>query len=471
MSRMLKAALFAVPFLLCFSEARAFCGFFVAEAGTDVFNNASKVVLVRHDDRTIITMANDFEGEASEFAMVVPSPQKVTRDMVNTVEPEIIDHLDKYTAPRLVEYHDPDPCSPIRYLESVADTPGAAAGDKALGVTVEDSYTVGEYDIVILSAQESAGLQTWLTQNGYSMPPEAVPVLESYIKQNMYFFVAKVNTGAFEAEGRGYLRPLQLSFTSNKFMLPIRLGTVNAKEFQDIFLFTLTQKGRVEATNYKTVYTDTGVEVPAYIKDGFPAFYRDMFAEIVEKHDHKAVITEYAWDMGWCDPCAADPLSREELEALGVFWLEEEKQNGEDPARPGAFTPPFAPDVFVTRMHARYNADTFPQDIALQVTPDRENFQTRYIINHRVDDDILAQRDKEAAEGGNTEDYIICTPETLAQYRESADSRAGEERENIKRLTGWNDTQLAAFADTGEPETANGGGGKKGCKCKRKDRE
>lgn len=42
--------------------------------------------------------------------------------------------------------------------------------DKALDVTVEASYTVGEYDIVMLSAKQSNGLETWLRENGYKMP-------------------------------------------------------------------------------------------------------------------------------------------------------------------------------------------------------------------------------------------------------------------------------------------------------------
>ena len=52
-------------------------------------------------------------------------------------------------------------------------------------------------------------------------------------------------------------------------------------------------------------------------------FYRDMFDHQVKKADMRAVFTEYAWDMNWCDPCAADPLSHEELRSLGVFWLTE----------------------------------------------------------------------------------------------------------------------------------------------------
>ena len=47
------------------------------------------------------------------------------------------------------------------------------AARKSLGVTIEARYTVGEYDILILSAKESGGLETWLTENGYRIPAGA----------------------------------------------------------------------------------------------------------------------------------------------------------------------------------------------------------------------------------------------------------------------------------------------------------
>ena len=41
-----------------------FCGFYVAKADTKLFNQASQVVLVRDGDRTVLTMANDYQGRA-----------------------------------------------------------------------------------------------------------------------------------------------------------------------------------------------------------------------------------------------------------------------------------------------------------------------------------------------------------------------------------------------------------------------
>src|SRR5262249_11172603 len=155
------------------------------------------------------------------------------------------------------EYFDEDPCTP-RPLQgrvaalSRAVRAGPSDAEKSLGVTVEARYTVGEYDIVILSAEQSSGLETWLRQNGYRIPLGAARVLGSYIQQGMRFFVAKVNLQEQVQLGFSYLRPLQMAYESPKFMLPIRLGTVNADGPQELYVFSLTRKGRVETTNYRT---------------------------------------------------------------------------------------------------------------------------------------------------------------------------------------------------------------------------
>ena len=230
---------------------RAFCGFYVAKADAQLFNQSSQVVLVRHDGKTVITMVNDFRGEPKEFAMVVPVPTFIEREQIHVTNKALIDHLDAFTSPRLVEYFDSDPCRRIEEYElamtdSALPSPGEAgkrARANALGVSIEAQYTVGEYDIIILSAEQSDGLQTWLDENGYRTPPGASRVLASYIRQNVRFFVAKVNLKEQARLGFNSLRPLQIAFESPKFMLPIRLGTVNANGPQDLVLYTLTRNG------------------------------------------------------------------------------------------------------------------------------------------------------------------------------------------------------------------------------------
>lgn len=374
-----------LSFLLISFDSYAFCGFYVAKADTELFNEASKVVLVRDENKTVISMMSDYEGDLKNFAMVVPVPQILKKDQVNVGEKKLFSRIDSFTAPRLVEYFDENPCQPkredivIATSEPVPEESIASAPKKsALGVTIEEEYSIGEYDIVILSAKESKGLETWLRQNKYSIPEGASEALAPYIKQKMNFFVAKVNLEEQSKTGLNYLRPLQFAFESEKFMLPIRLGMINAKGPQELFVFVLTKKGRVETTNYPTVKLPSDKELPIFIKKDFANFYKDMFAAQVKKESMKVVFTEYFWDMSWCDPCAADPLSTEELRGLGVFWLSEDGEVISSSRRWRGMAQP----VKVTRLHIRYSKKTFPEDLMFHQTEDTKNFQARYILRH-----------------------------------------------------------------------------------------
>jgi len=390
-----------------------FCGFYVSKADTKLFNKASQVVLVRDGDRTVMTMANDFQGDLKEFAVVIPVPTFLKREQIHVGDKALVDHLDAYSAPRLVEYFDQDPCW-MRSLDKRMSMPAAAPAmaaremrrEQGLGVRIEAQYTVGEYNILLLSAEQSSGLETWLRENGYKIPAGASAVLASYLKQNMRFFVAKVNLTEQSKLGFSYLRPLQIAYESPKFMLPIRLGMVNANGPQELFVYALTRKGRVETTNYRTAKLPSDMDLPIYLKQPgeFAKFYKAMFARQVEREDGNVLFTEYAWDMKWCDPCAADPLSNDELRNLGVFWTD--GSNGQPP------------NVFLTRLHVRYDNAHFPEDLVFQETADRANFQGRYVLRH--------------------EWTGVDSCGAGAAYRSALRQRQEQEAGRLASLTGWN---------------------------------
>jgi hypothetical protein len=406
-----------VACLLTPAAARAFCGFYVASGEAKLFNHASQVVLVRNEDRTVMTMNSDFKGEPQEFAIVVPVPTVLKKEQVHVADPGLVAHLDAYSAPRLVEYFDENPCAmAVQYKsQMMAGAPMMALeeisvrGGRADAVKIEAQYTVGEYDILILSATQSTALERWLVEHHYRIPPGASRVLGIYIKQDMKFFVAKVNLKEKKKLGFEYLRPIQVAYESPKFMLPIRLGMVNADGSQELFVYALTRNGRVETTNYRTVKLPSDKDVPEFVKAEFADFYRALFGEQVRKNDMTTVFTEYAWDMGWCDPCASAPLTQDELRELGVFWVSGSGQ----PMRGGANSG----STFITRLHLRYDRDHFPEDLVFQETADQSSFQGRFIIRHEW---------KGTDDCGAAEKYIASLPER----REKA-------AKNLAELTGW----------------------------------
>jgi len=416
----------ALTFAVALSFAQtswAFCGFYVATSDEPLINTASVVVLAHNGDRTAVTMASDVKGDPKQFAIVIPVPTVIRRDQVRTVSPAIVKHLAEFTKPRVVEYEDPDPCPPPPPTPSLwarlfgpEEPPQmvASAAPAPPSVRIEAQFSVAEYDIVVLSATDSGDLLTYLNHTGYKVPRAAEPTVRSYLRQHMHFFLAKVNPTRLAERKSDFLDPIQVTYASPKFMLPIRLGTVNAAGPQDMVVLALTQTGRVETTNYRTRRMPTGADVPMFVQREFGAFYDAAF-EREWQASADAVFLEYAWNIGDmpCDPCSAEPLSREELQALGADWV--------GPSQSPWTT---AGPAFVTRMHVRYDRARFPEDLALQETGDKESFQVRFVTHRPFTGDLSCPAGR--------------------QYQAMRAQRGAEAASTAAKLTGWQPERIGA---------------------------
>ncbi len=309
--------------------AHAFCGFFVSGSNDNLYNEATHVVMMREGRRTVLSLQNDYQGPAEDFAMVVPVPVVLHRENVKTLNRAVFDHVDRLGAPRLVEYWEQDPCyqPPLEREEAI---PMALAGTAArsrrhaprgLGVRVEARFAVGEYDVVILSARYSAGLETWLHQNHYNIPNGAERVLRPYVQAGTKFFVAKVNIHRVHFEGqRAVLSPLRFYYDSDEFSLPVRLGLLNSHGKQDLIVNILARGKRYQVANYRNVTIPTNFQVSEDVRHDFGGFYSSLFDRTLEQNPG-TVVTEYAWDADSCDPCPTPALGPNDLAALGTDVL------------------------------------------------------------------------------------------------------------------------------------------------------
>ena len=395
-----KGAAVILLLALLTHEAVAFCGFYVSKADGTLKNKTSQVILVRDGNRNVITMYNDFKGNLKDFAMVVPVPVVLQKKDIKVVDQSIFNTLNEYSKPRLVEYYDQNPCNMYDKLEEVA-LAGKVSGlmvrgnksiqkeDKEFKVKIEAKYLIGEYDILILSAKESTGLKNWLDENGYKIPAGAEEVLEPYIKSNLKFFVVKVNEKEKKKLPGDFLRPIQISFSSPKFMLPIRLGMANADGDQDMIVYAFTKKGRIETTNYRTISLPTGKNIPLFVKNNFANFYANLFQNQWSKEGKAIAMLEYAWDVSpknflKCDPCVATAPSAQDLVQAGVWWINRDWNNYDDVYSEDDYSD----NVYFTRLHVRYNRKSFPQDLQFHITPNTDNYQARYVITHPATGDF-----------------------------------------------------------------------------------
>lgn len=438
-------AMAAAGVLAAGHSAQAFCGFYVSQGTAPLYNEASKVVLAWDDGQATVTMASDYHGEPREFGLVIPVPVVVQKSDIRVVGMNLVDKLDAYSQPRLTEYYDRNPCPPPEISDeapapamAMPAAPAAAPAESMPApppkIVIEARYEVGVYDIVILKAEESTALTDYLTANGYKLPAGAAEVLASYIAQNMHFFLAKVNLDRQNAAGEKFLRPIQVSYRSTKFMLPIRLGTVNARGPQDLLVFALTRHGRVESVNYRTSQMPTHLDVPVYVRTRLDTVYHAAFDKKVRQDGMADIYTEYAWDLsGYCDPCSAEKPAAGDLYVLGARW----EYPGFTPPIDAAGTPdlsalPMAGDSgFLTRLHVRYDRRHFPEDLAFQETEDASPYQVVYSVHHPAGGDLSCP--------------------TGQEYSRQLPIRFRREAQNLQDLTGWKRGDiLADMAQSGE---------------------
>jgi hypothetical protein len=441
------AALASAP-----SAASAFCGFYVTGSDQQLVADATQVVLMRKGTRTVLSMQNNYKGPPDAFAMVIPVPVVLKEQDVKILPPQVFGNVERMGAPRLVEYWEQDPCRPEPvYPPAPMATAGAGAPRKAakkdggdLGVTVEAQFTVGEYQIVILSAKESTGLDTWLRREKYNIPRGAEPLLRPYVESGSKFFVAKVDVKKVQfVDGRAALSPLRFHYDSEHFDLPIRLGLANSGGTQDLIVSIPAPGQRYEVANYKNVTIPTNLEVKDSVRDRFGAFYAALFDRTLEKNPG-AVVTEYAWQATTCDPCPGPTLNAGDFLTLGADVLEPGQQIAAPPGPPPTGGRPspirrrvgfgFGNDFVLTRLHARYGKD-LKDDLVFRAAPPivggREfvrdggkleegaqassinNFQGRYAIRHRWTGPIACANPRRGIWGGPPGGGIATTKPAL----------------------------------------------------------
>lgn len=405
----LALALMAAP-----SVAHAFCGTYVGQPGAELYANTSQVLMVRQGERTTLTLANDYEGDLTDFAMVIPVPVVLQDGDVRVADADLLDRFAEFTGPRLVQYS----CSDLVWDESDygGDYGGGGCwgGDDmafddtdvdvdmvtdpadSLAVEVESAFTVGSYDIVVLSSEDSADLVTWLQLEGYGVSPDAEAMLGEYIEAGSYFFAAKVHLDELPEDG-AFLPPLQVSYSSPAFSLPIKLGTLNSAGSQDLVLYTVTDGGRVGVANYPEVVIADECMDPRITGETIGDLILDRFSDEVDAAGGAAWALEYGFSSQKCDPCPPGGVIDPGDLVLAGFEGDANR-------------------AFVSRIRVRYPASA-EADLVLYDSGNMQPDQYRYIVYDKPLEEFFSVCDETGVHQG---DGTCAGGESSRHRRESA---------------------------------------------------
>ncbi len=358
------APLLSLALMLCAGQALAFPGFFVGKSSGKRVNHETHVVIMHKGDRTVVSVALDYDGPLDDFAIVMPVPADVTVDRVKTLRRESVDRVMTISAPRFHEFWETDPCDTAPVEQIWEQSRKAKASTNFLGgsspmpqeteevppemlMSFKPEFNEGEYGATLLSEDEAKDVAGWLKGQGYQAPPGAAEALEKYVQQGMQVLVEKVDSKKIELAGggRAVLSPIRW-WTEKPFdTLATPLGLYSLGKKQELYVYVIDPDYRYDVKNYENIYPPTNIEVAFWdpdhknrVKERMGEFYNAII-DLMQKKHPKAFFDEYAWPAKGCgQPCPDEPLAINELLTLGADVFEETVPKDEAHPKPPPLT-------------------------------------------------------------------------------------------------------------------------------------
>ena len=393
------SALALLAHALAPAPAHAFGGLLVAGGGGGVERTNAEVLLARRGARTVMSVSLSYRGGQQGAALLLSVPADFELTQAKTLPRQLFDRLDLVTAPLASEYWEQDPCyrapkqgtKSFEFGEAEMELSAAPGSLTSLFQPKADtSFISGEYDLTLLSPEESRAPAAWLSARGYALPDGGAEALAALGAQGRRLLVAAVDPKRVKRDAAGgvTLSPLRVELDpAEALALPARLALTGAGAPLDATVYVLSPEGRHEPSTAPSAPLPSNLEVAPMPLDALAGLHARLVEDALGRQG-KAAVTERAWAAGACDPCVAPALTEVELKTLGGDLLGE---RGEDL---GAWT--------LTRLRARLAPGA--EDLALRpvspisggrgdvedLTPagatevSAENaFQARYVLRHR----------------------------------------------------------------------------------------
>lgn len=253
------------------------------------------ILFIAQDSRVEVHIRIQYEGEAENFAWVIPVQTVPTDFRVGS--DQFFENIKNGSVPTYGFQVQPDDCSLPSPEDDNAGDPGATAGAGGTGgsdgdtdgggPTIYAQETVGAFEITVLGDGTVDEVMQWLADNGYQQDPNAEPILAEYLAEDHKFAAIKLVGGADVDE----LHPIALTFDHPEPCVPLRLTRIAATDDMDVRTYFLGD-ARMVPMNYRHVLVNP-LKID-WINQA--ANYKDVITKAVdaEHADGRAFVTEYA---------------------------------------------------------------------------------------------------------------------------------------------------------------------------------
>jgi hypothetical protein len=260
------------------------CGGMFCDSVAPVDQAAERIVFAFDGTELTTEVQITYQGQDDNFAWVIPVPEEpelfVSNDAVFT-------QLANATLPTWTLQSDNKGvtigCAQDYAMKGEVDS--ATAGDDRGGVSVVSEGTVGPYETVVLQADDSATLVTWLQEQGYSLPSDLDAVLEPYVASGQYFVALKLSSD----KDAGDLAPLGMRYPATAASIPIQLTSIAAIPDLPLEVFVLGPSRAVPDNYLHVQINEAAIDWYAAGSD-----YRDVVARAADEAGGQAFATDFS---------------------------------------------------------------------------------------------------------------------------------------------------------------------------------
>jgi MYXO-CTERM domain-containing protein len=206
--------------------------------------------------RTILWDQIRYQGDPADFAWVLPVGQGA---YVELARDEWLGALDALSSPTI--YAPPVNCPASNAggggfgcgasAANFAGDAGATADASAGGVQVISQNVVGPYEAVTIRSSSGEAISTWLTGNGYAIPPTIQPILDAYTSEGFDFIALKLAPN----QGVQAMQPVRVITPGASPTLPLRMVAAGIGSSVGLTLYVVSE-GRYEPTNFPSLLVD-----------------------------------------------------------------------------------------------------------------------------------------------------------------------------------------------------------------------
>lgn len=303
---------------------------------------SQKAVIVHEKGVETMILQVSFEGDAKDFAWIVPTPSK----------PKVTESSDTlFTA--IQELATPDYYA-RSYYGSVTPSLMSAEDSKST-VAVVETKRVGIFKIEVLASNDADYLAKWLEEHNYQYPSKQSYILDSYIKNGWYFTAIKVDSSLAKESSvnstlkSGHATPLKFEFKSEKIVFPLKISSVVADKISTII-----------NNNAANNSSESGSSIQA-VPNNYPIYIQSAPINLYVISDHKLTHpkfnTEYA---RWVKKLEIQNLAQDDQ---GNPWFE-----------------PVARKMYLTKLSAYMQFSDMTEDVYFTQAADNNPIGVDYVL-------------------------------------------------------------------------------------------